>query len=231
MNQKGLSVMVAGPIWHKFMQFALADHPPQAFAAPGPPSPVKPVFRGQYRSGTYVKIDKVSGKLATAATPPELVEEKSFGPAVSILGIINKDDPVGDTPPNPSDPQYANWQAGIDRWLAGHTIGATTPPSAYDDIHTAEKTPRIAWISPDKDATGAASRDELVVSVLAPLPLREVSLFVDDELKESKTAPFLSSAFSFYTKTPIEKGTHRFRVSAYDAVGNQAAEERTLTIE
>lgn len=233
MNQKGLSVMVAGPIWHKFMQFALADHPPETFTPPEAVEAAKPVFRGQYRNGQYTKIDKISGKLATAFTPPELTEEMSFGSAVSILSIINKNDPLGDTPPNLADPQYANWQASIDQWLAGNPdgVGQIAPPTAYDDLHTEEKTPRITWISPPDGAGAADARDEIIVEIAAPLPLREVSLFVDDALKESKTAPFSSSRFSFYTHAPIEEGTHRFQINAYDAVGNHTTIERTLDIQ
>lgn len=232
MNQKGLSVMVAGPIWHKFMQFALATHPPEGFTPPASVEATKPVFRGQYRGGQYVKIDKVSGKLATASTPPELIEETSFGAAVSILSILNKNDPSGDTPPNLSDPQYAHWQSGIDQWLAGHphSAGPVAPPTVYDDLHTEAKSPRITWINPPDGAGTATTRDEIIVEIAAPLPLREVSLFTDDALKESKTAPFSSPRFSFYTHTPIEEGTHRFQINAYDAVGNHAVIDRTLDI-
>ncbi len=231
MNQKGLSVMVAGPLWHKFMQFALAAHPPEAFTPASPPEPQKPVFRGQYRQGPFVKIDKISGKLATGQTPPELTEEASFGAVASILGIINKNDPVGDSPADTRDPQYANWQAGIDQWLAAHTtVPLTGPPTAYDDLHTKEKSPRITWVSPAEAITAAHPRDEIIVDIASPLPLREVSLFVDDALKESKTAPLASSRFSFYSKAPLEEGTHRFRVSAYDAVGNHTTLERVLVI-
>jgi len=230
MNQKGLSVMVAGPLWHTFMQFALSTHPPEAFTPPAPAGQAKPVLRGQYRLGPFSRIDKISRKLATASTPPELIEEMSFGPVASILGIINKNDPAGDTPADPHDPQYVNWQAGIDQWLAKHPLPATAPPTGYDDLHTDAKVPRITWVSPVEGITTAHPRDEMVVDITAPLPLREVSLFMDDALQESKTAPFISSRFSFYSKSPIEEGAHRFRVSAHDAVGNRAALERTLTI-
>jgi len=230
MNQKGLSVMVAGPLWHKFMQFALSTHPPEGFTPPSPSSPEKSVFRGQYRLGPLVKIDKISGKIATASTPPELIEEIGFGPVTSILGMINKNDPAGDSPANPDDPQYTNWQAGINQWLAEHPIAPPTPPTAYDDLHTSAKAPRIIWISPAEGITAAHPQDKIIIDIAAPLPLREVSLFVDDILKESKTAPIISSRFSFYSKNSLEEGEHHFRVSAYDAVGNHTTLERTLTI-
>ena len=230
MNQKGLSVMVAGPLWHKFMHFALTPHPPEGFTRPAPSTPTKPVFRGQYRQGPFVNIDKISGKLATASTPPELIEQVSFGAVTSILGIINKNDPSGDSPANPDDPQYTNWQAGITQWLAGHPLVAPAPPTAYDDLHTDAKAPRINWVSPADGITVAHPHDEIIVDIVAPLPLREVSLFMDDTLKESKTAPLVSGHFSFYSRSPLEQGEHRFRVDAYDAVGNHATLERTLTI-
>ncbi|MFY9462567.1 MAG: hypothetical protein WAP52_00065, partial [Candidatus Sungiibacteriota bacterium] len=230
MNQKGLSVMVAGPLWHKFMQFALSPHPPESFTPPSPSSPQKPVFRGQYRMGQFIKIDKISGKLATASTPPELIEETSFGAITSILGIINKNNPGGDSTANFNDPQYINWQAGIDQWLTEHPLTLSSPPTLYDDLHTEAKAPRIIWVNPIENVAVANPRDEIIIDITNVLPLREISLFVDDALKESKTGPFTSSRFSFYSKNPIEEGTHLFRMSVYDTVGNHTMRERTLTI-
>jgi 1A family penicillin-binding protein len=93
----------AAPIWNRFMQTALADQPAQDFTPPAGvqqfeicadtgtlPSkacpekathwfaadrPPLPSEKDLYRS---IKLDKVTGKLATEFTPPQLIEEKVF---------------------------------------------------------------------------------------------------------------------------------------------------------
>lgn len=231
MNQKGLSVMVAGPLWHKFMASALASRPPEDFTPPEPPSAAKPVFRGQYRPGPFIKIDKISGKRATDSTPPELITELGSGNVSSILALIKKDDPTGDPPQNPSaDPQYNNWQAGIDQWLALHPLASPSLPAAYDDLHTDQKVPRILFVSPADGVASVGSLDTITVRVDAAFPLREVSLFIDDALVESKTAPLASPQFSFRLAPGLAPGEHAIKIAAYDAVANRATAERTLTI-
>lgn len=231
MNQRGLSVMVAGPLWHKFMASALASRPPEDFTPPEPSSAAKPVFRGQYRLGPFIKIDKISGKLATGSTPPELVAEIGSGNISSILAIVKKDDPTGDPPQNPSDdPQYHNWQAGIDQWLAGHPLAPPQAPTAYDDLHTNQKIPRISFVNPADGVASIGSLDTIAINVDAAFPLRELSLFIDDALVESKTAPLALRQFSFRLAPGLAPGEHAIKITAYDAVANRATAERTLTI-
>ena len=233
MNQKGLSVMVAGPIWHKYMEAAISSHPPETFTPPEKDiSHDKPIFRGQYRSGPTVKIDKISRKLATDATPPELIEEVSFGAASSILALIRKDDPLGDPPANPSsDLQYANWQAGIDRWIGEHGSPLATAPVEYDTLHNQDTAPRISFVNPAPDAVSLPSLSDVAVQVLGSFPLREVSLFVDGVMVAARTAPFVSFNISFPLNTPLHTGTHTLKISAYDAMGNRTNAERMITIE
>ena len=234
MNQKGLSVMVAGPIWHKYMELALGSHPPESFIPPEKDTSgnIKPVFRGQYRSGPTVKIDKISRKLATDATPPELIEEVSFGAASSILALIRKNDPLGDPPASPgSDVQYINWQAGIDRWIGEHGNPLAVVPVEYDTLHNENTAPRISFINPAPDATSLPPLSNVTVQVIGSFPLREVSLFADGVMIAARTAPFVSFNISFPLDASLHTGTHMLKISVYDAVGNRTTAERTITID
>lgn len=231
MNQKGLSVMVAGPIWHKFMAAALGTHPPEDLTPPEPSSAEKPVFRGQYRAGPFVKIDKISGKLATAATPPELIEEVGLGSVTSILALVNRDNPMGDPPQDPwSDPQYPHWQTGIDQWLAAHPIAPPQTPTAYDDLHTDQKMPHIFFIDPADSVSSVNTLSMVTVRVDAAFALREVSLFADDALVESKTGPITQPQLSFRLSPALALGAHTIKITAYDIVANRASRERQITI-
>ncbi|OHA02898.1 MAG: hypothetical protein A3C92_01535 [Candidatus Sungbacteria bacterium RIFCSPHIGHO2_02_FULL_53_17] len=231
MNQKGLSVMVAGPIWHKFMEAALSVGPQEYFASPDPIPPAKPIFRGSYRAGPSVKVDKISGKLATADTPSSLIEERTFGGITTILGLIDKHNPLGDAPSDPPrDPQFKNWQAGIDAWIASHPLPASNAPEGADDLHAPDKAPRISLVSPDEKNTKLDTLQEVRARVDATFALSEVSLFIDDMLVHSTTAPFVSPDFLFAVPSPLSPGSHYIKITAFDAVGNRASAERQITI-
>ena len=109
---------IAAPIWQKFMREALSDSPVQSFSSPALVQTKKPVLNGQLSGNIIVKIDKISGKLASSSTPPNLIEDRTFNELHSILHYVYKDNPQGEIPSNPSsDPYYEPWEAGIRDWV------------------------------------------------------------------------------------------------------------------
>lgn len=231
MRHSAASVMVAAPIWHKLMAHALDKMPPEEFIAPEKKGPAKAVFRGMYRGGPFVKIDSVSKKLATADTPPELVQEVGLGPVQSILGLMNKDDPLGPAPTNSDhDPQYDHWQSGINLWTAGHGIPVSSAPSETDDVHVPEKRPRVLLILSNPDPNQLKDVHEITTSVTATFPLREVSLFINDELIDSKTAPIVTQQLAFPLHSPLTPGTYTIKITAYDAMENATTLEQKIMI-
>lgn len=231
MNQSALSIMVAGPIWHSFLESALATTPPEDFIKPLQQTAEKPVFRGIYRSGPLVQVDKISGKLATQFTPPELVKEVALGGVVSILAHLRKEDPLGNQPGVlPEDPQFKNWQAGIERWLSQNTLPYPSIPQEYDDLHLPEKQPKIKIPVLDRTPEFDESPREIGIMITAVFPLREVTLFIDEELIDSKTAPILSENIIFPLEKELGAGEHRIKITAYDAVGNKSVFEQGFSV-
>lgn len=220
MNQTvGSSVMVAGPLWHKFMEGAIFHTPPEFFNPPEKTFVEKPAIRGIYQSGPYIRIDKISKKLATQYTPPELVEERGFGKIQSILAYVQKENPLEEAPGDPfQDLQYRNWQAGIESWLTSNIISEEKVPTEYDDLHLPEKKPQLRFLNLPSSLPVLA---KVEVEVRTIFPLREVSLFVDDALAGSKTAPITSQNLSFVLPKGLAGGPHFIKITAYDAVGNK----------
>ncbi len=234
MNKKALSVMVAAPIWHSFMEFALARRPPEAFTPPHAQIPEKPVFRGMYRAGGAIQIDAISKKRATEHTPPEFIEEVSLGSVVSILYHIKKENPQGPPPSDPGEnPQYRNWQAGIDAWLAAHSLPDPIVPQEFDTLHAPENKPIVsfyAWGQGDADPTILSEISRVPVEITHTFPLKEVSLFVDGALYDSRGAPILSNRISFSLARPLETGKHMIKIIAYDSAGNKTEKERRVFV-
>ncbi len=89
MQRSGSSILAAVPMWHAFMQQALASVPPATFTPPDPANPTKPILAGNY----------LSGGLHT------------------ILYYVDKNDPTGPDPTNPNiDPQFHDWEADLQTW-------------------------------------------------------------------------------------------------------------------
>lgn len=217
MQQKGSGVMAAAPAWRAFMEFALAQFPPEEFPSPARGEATKPVLKGTWQGDTIVTIDAVSGKLATDLTPPESRRDIAFGTPHDPLYWINRADPAGPPPADPaSDPQYANWEAAFQRWLAVSGFRPENPaarPSASDDVHAPGRRPRL---SVEKKSTTGDSI-VLKVSVEAPYGLREVTLFDGNRVLESRSRPSPSLEFTIPRN---EDSPRSIEVRAYDQIGN-----------
>ena len=88
-NDEGIGV--AAPIWNKVMQKIVSLNPVENFIPPDPITNRNPVLLGQLPQGD----------------------------THTILFYVDKNNPYGPQPQNPSlDPQYFAWQAGINNWLS-----------------------------------------------------------------------------------------------------------------
>lgn len=113
---KKVSGFIVGPAWHEFMQYALAKIPDESFArTESSTAGLKPVLRGIWQGeNTYVQngIEFVT----------QSVHE--------ILNWVDKDNPNGPIPQNPSDDsQYNLWEVPVRAWALqnGYTDGAVVP--------------------------------------------------------------------------------------------------------
>lgn len=99
---KKVAGLIAAPMWRAIMLKALPTLPNESFVPPPATDPnLKPVLRGDWQA------------------------EYSMGGVHNILHWVNKSNPTGPAPANPaSDPQYTNWEYGVQTWLGGHSFGA-----------------------------------------------------------------------------------------------------------
>ena len=103
MTQQGAGISAAGPMWHEFMVKALESYPNERFVSPAPLSGNKIMLDGNY---IYTK---------DVMLPSEYH---------SILYFVNRSDPKGPFPSDPSkDLQFNNWEWPI------QNIFAPRPPA------------------------------------------------------------------------------------------------------
>ncbi|MFH1620497.1 MAG: PBP1A family penicillin-binding protein [Patescibacteria group bacterium] len=210
---------IAAPIWQGFMKRALDKTPVERFPAPAPTNANKPVLLGRAYE-VKIKIDKASNKRATELTPPELVEERSYREAHNILWYLDKDDPRGPVPTDPTqDPQFWNWENAVQAWASKTTWNATsTPPTEYDDVHVSANKPSVSIVSPNNQTTLNSRSFDVNVNAYSPRRITHIDIVCEGIVIGSKIfEPWIIPSL---LPNSIEKGFHDISVNAYDDVGN-----------
>jgi len=222
--------IIAAPIWHTFMQRVLGDTPIEAFKDSDPVQTDKPVLNGSIAEGVKIKIDKITGLLATNLTPESRVEEKTFRQVHCILYYINKDDPQGDTPPDLNDPQYQRWEEAVQRWAKENNIVSEDPPTEYDTTHTTADQPKIEIVSPDQNQTITSRDFKATVSASAPRGVVRVEYYLNNHLLKNVTnAPFDLEVF--LEDPNIRSGFYTLKAIAYDDLDNNKSDEIELNFQ
>lgn len=101
-----ISGLIITPMWRAFMDFALAKRPEETFPEPTVTTSSKPVLNGVwFNTDSFTDggdIPSLGGALSDVH---------------SILHYVNKDDPTGPYPSNPTqDPQYRLWEYPVSVW-------------------------------------------------------------------------------------------------------------------
>jgi len=222
---KKVAGMVIAPMWRAFMDEALPSIPKEYFMAPEPTSKeIKPVFRGVWQGYDFFTIDKISGKLATEFTPGETQQEIYYPDVHEILNWVDKSDPYGPIPEDPSaDPQYNHWEYPVQQWLKTQYLPTPTEPKGYDDVHTTAKSPRLGVITPENNSI--YNKDQKItieISSNGTYPLSKLDFYINNNFVGSTdNSPFLFS-FTPAEINSIQTGINTLKIVATDLVLNKA---------
>ncbi|MBI4280831.1 PBP1A family penicillin-binding protein [Candidatus Uhrbacteria bacterium] len=224
--------IIAAPIWQTFMKKALAGAEVESFKAPEAIVTGKPILDGQVPGEIKVQLDRASGLRATELTPANWIEEKIFFEAHSILHFINKDDPRGEPPTDPSsDPQYANWEEAVRRWAAeqvGQSVYAA-PPTEFDNLHLPENQPSLALEQPVSGAIVSGHTLTAVIRASAPRGISRVRYIIDGVLVAERNQFPFDGAVQLPETLP--RGSHTITVVAFDDIDNSRSVEVKIELE
>ena len=180
MHQGVDGVFVAAPIWHDFMEQALADYPVEefnkSFKLKGQTSD-KAVLNGKAanKEGEKVRVCTVSNKKATDNCPAEAIQEKEYHDAHEILFYVDRTNPLGPVPSNPAaDPQFNNWEAPVKAKYGG----GEQAPTETCNIHVEANKPYISISSPSSGSS-VNNSFSTTVTVNAPLGIKRVDVLLD----------------------------------------------------
>ncbi|MCF7906725.1 PBP1A family penicillin-binding protein [Patescibacteria group bacterium] len=231
MAEKADGSTLAGPIWKQYMQAVLQNTPPQKFTKPEKILTEKPILNGQIPEDTItLKIDKASQKIATELTPPSFVEEKVFQNYYPLLKYIDKDDPRGPAPLNPSlDPQYNRWQEGISEWLAQDSKRLSAPPAEYDDLHIPFNQPSLTILSPYNGQTIDNQTVKVNIKSSSARGIKKIKCSLDNIALDLITISSPQPNQEINTTcqmnlSGVEAGQHKITVIASDDIENQKSE-------
>lgn len=187
----------------------------------------KPILNGNAFSTKTYKIDSLSGKLATSLTPPELIKEVQYKQVHCLLYYVDKDNPQGDYPANPTDdPQFFNWETPVLEWAKRQNIFNQSPVNENDDIHTEENQPQIQIISPENNSQINSRWISIKTRVSAPLGIKQVDFFFDDNF--IATDPNEPYEMTYNLPKNTASGEHTIKAKVYDTALNRQETEITI---
>jgi membrane carboxypeptidase/penicillin-binding protein PbpC len=226
--------VVAAPIWKAFMTEALKGKPVEQFTAPAaPPDGTRDVLLGKSFE-QIVKIDAMTGKLATEYTPQDQIIEKSFRVPHSILYYVDKENPTGPAPEHPEqDPQFNNWEGAVKTWAEKNGWNATgTAPTEYDDVHTKDSIPQVNVLAPQQTERVDTRSINIRVSVSATRNIQSVNASIQGYVIGSSHAQTAEGQWIIQGEIPnaIEKGFQEITIEAIDDVGNRGIATVTINL-
>lgn len=250
--REGAGLYTAAPIWNEFITKAyetanseqIIDNRDNDFILPKeieyftPPEPAiadKPVLNSQFVFEKKIKINKISSKLANESTPPDLIEEKIYPEVHSILYYIDKNNPQGPGPENPSDdPQFINWEKPILIWAQSQSCPTPIcynqqPPKEYDNINITENQLEIEIISPKNNELINQSALTIQVEAKTSFGVKQLDFFFNNQLVGADTTRPYSITFSPlpYLTNSIQP---TIKVRAYDNGLNKQEKEIMVRI-
>jgi hypothetical protein len=200
---------LAGPIWNDVITSALKNLPVEYFDKPDPIDPSTPaIIRGLWQNdGTNVH---------------------------SILYWIDKNNPLGQQPLNPqSDPQYINWEYGVQNWWnvnkSKYPIALNTQPAIVNPLQIATK-PILTVTGFIDKIYKPTDTIKLYINPQSSSPIQKIDVFVNNTyLTSLKSFPY---SVSF---TPNDIGTistnNTIRIIGYDATGNSGETSMNFQVE
>ncbi|MDP3735272.1 MAG: PBP1A family penicillin-binding protein [bacterium] len=234
--EKKVAGFIVAPLWHEFINKVLVSQKKVSFIKPHtlPDSlELAPILRGRWQGGVSYVVDKISGKIATDLTPQELREERVVVDPHTILHWVNRENPLGPRPENPTlDPQYRLWEAPVAVWVERQKINRETPqiiPNEKDDVHIQEKAPKLEVQGLHPGAYDASERVLFTVSGAGASTLARAEVFLNGTLIGSTQTPPLSFSLIPADAGALE-GDNELLIIGYDSVLNRGEYRTTLSV-
>ncbi len=217
--------IIAAPIWNAYMK-RVVEGPVETFKTPSENKATKPILQGHLEGETPLKVDAFTGNIipdeCIDTYPTKFIKEKIFRVVHNILYYVDRADPNGPVPSDPTvDPQFQRWEDPVIKWAKENNYLETKPPMGTCDFRSEDLQPIVKILSPENGATITSNQLSVTVSTSIPqasnYKIEKVNYYIDDILVgESKTSPY---SFN-YTITDLETGFHDLKAAVFDEISN-----------
>jgi penicillin-binding protein 1C len=234
--EKKVAGQIVAPLWSKVMREALSMRPREFFTKPErvENDGEKPIMRGVWQGGETYVIDTISGKLATEYTPNETKKEVAIQKVHSILYWVDKNNPLGPPPQNPSaDSQFERWEKPVRDWAEKNGFfddTSSTTPVGVDDVHVPMYFPTVQINNIDQSKVYSTyDTIPLLVTSSGRYPLAKAILYINDQfVAEITSQPFIYRFSPKDISSIQEKNT--IRIVGIDSVYNRVETNSSFTV-
>jgi len=202
LQKQGSSILAAVPIWHAFMEKALASYPTEVFERPAPTVADKPILAGDYLANNQLH---------------------------TILYYVDRKNPRGASPSDPSDdPQFMNWETGVLSWAKANLPGFSLLNQAGGSSFYGGQyitSPGSVKIDIELPRPGTFVAQEVYINarLSAPAPLATVRTYWNGGLiQESKGLWPANYSFSATILPPSLSPQNLLEIEAIDEQGHSA---------
>ena len=198
MQKHGSSILAAVPIWHAFMEKALANQSLETFTKPDPVTPAKPILAGNYLYNNQLH---------------------------TILYYVDKKDPTGPPPADPTaDSQFQNWETALLTWASKNMTGFQSynqPGQAPLAPVGSNEPPKISIVTP---SVGDFVTNALNVSakITATQQINKISVLLNGALVRDFVGSFGTNYNFTWSFTPQSLGSQNLLIiKATDQAGRE----------
>ncbi len=232
---KKVAGQIVAPLWNAFMKYGLSVVPDERFTPPTQPDPktLKPVMKGIWQGGKTYTIDTISGRLATEFTPPETQKEIPVISVHSILYWVDKNNPLGDKPADPTkDQQFERWEAPVRKWAEENNYkdqDDSVIPTLVDNIHTEHNALKAFIQNRSGNTAHIYETVSFTIGSQGRYPIAKASLYINDVFIEAIESNPFTFRFSPKDISGI-KDTNQIYIKVVDSVFNKAEIRDTLYV-
>jgi membrane peptidoglycan carboxypeptidase len=231
----------AAPLWHMFMEQALAKYSNERFESPTQDpnyDSLSPLLRGRFEGGESYVVDTVSGLLATDKTPKETRKEYVLTDVHDLLYWVNKNNPTAGKPSNPwNDSLFNHFETAVRNWWSVNKgrypiVTGAGRPTGYDTVHTSASVPKITIQSPLAGTT-ALLKSPLTVRAYSTgsYPLSKIDVYLNNVYAGSASGQNPALTFTPAELPGIYTGSGTLMVVGTDAVYNSNSAQIDITLQ
>ncbi len=198
---------VASPIWKDFMEKALKNYNIEHFPKYKKEDTGKDIIDGKLNIKKEFKVCKIPGTkhdycLANNICPDNKIEKKKFSNIHTILYYVNRNDPLGAQPKNPKDdPQYKNWEKGVQKWLKDNKSSSNIPPTKDCKESDFKKyKPSIKIIIPSNNQIVTTSSLPIKANISADYGVKNITIQINGNKIHSTNNNSLNYTYSIPEK-------------------------------